>query len=247
MQAGKHVLCEKPIAMHADEAQTLLQTAQDYPHLKVMEAFMYRFHPQWIQTLEWVRSGTIGDLTTIQTVFSYYKDDPENIRNRPETGGGGLMDIGCYPISVSRFLFESEPQRVFGWMQYDPLLKVDRLTSGLLEFEDGTSSFTVSTQMSAYQRVLVFGRTGRIEVQIPFNAPHDRPIILLLEQNGKMHEITLPAANQYQLQGDAFSNSILENTPVPTRLNDAVNNMRAIDALRKSHENDAWCNLRTSQ
>lgn len=240
LQAGKHVLCEKPIAMNAAEAQTLLQTAQQYPHLKVMEAFMYRFHPQWIQTLEWVRSGTIGDLTTIHTLFSYFKDDPDNIRNKPETGGGGLMDIGCYPISLSRFLFESEPLRISGWMQYDSLLKVDRLTSAIMEFEDGTSTFTVSTQMAPYQRVWVFGRTGHVEIEVPFNASGDNPMNLLLEQNGKTHTIAIPAANQYQLQGDAFSNAILENTPVPTPLQDAVNNMRVLDAVRSSHDNDEW-------
>lgn len=240
LQAGKHVLCEKPIAMDAKEAETLSEAAQDYPHLKVMEAFMYRFHPQWIQTLEWVQSGAIGDLTTIQTVFSYFKDDPENIRNQPETGGGGLMDIGCYPISVSRFLFESEPQRVSGWMQYDSLFKIDRLASGILEFEDGTSTFTVSTQMAPYQRVLVFGRTGHIEVEIPFNAPDDRPLKLILVQNGKTQEISVAKANQYQLQGDAFSNAILENTPVPIPFQDALDNMRVIDAVRFSHENDEW-------
>ena len=175
LKAGKHVLCEKPIGLSVAEAEQLAGAAAAHPKLKMMEAFMYRFHPQWQKARQLVREGRIGQLRTIQTFFSYFNDDPQNIRNQRDIGGGALMDIGCYPISLSRFIFDAEPDRVLGLIERDPNTQVDRLTSGVLEFFQGTSTFTCATQLMPYQRVNIFGTSGRIEIEIPFNAPVDRP------------------------------------------------------------------------
>jgi len=240
LEAGKHVLCEKPIGLNADEANRLMKAAEQYPDLKIMEAFMYRFHPQWRKTKQLVDQGEIGNLRTIQSFFSYYNVDPENIRNRSEMGGGGLMDIGCYPVSLSRFLFNAEPKRVFGEMSVDPEFKVDRLGSGILEFDQGTSTFTYGTQITPFQRVNIFGTDGRIEIEIPFNAPAEDPCQIFLQTKAGTESIDMEPANQYTIQGDEFSKAILEDTPVPTPLEDALANMQVIDALVWSAENNTW-------
>jgi predicted dehydrogenase len=234
LDAGKHVLCEKPIGLTAAEAQELLDAANEHPQLKVMEAFMYRHHPQWQRARQLVVEGKIGDLRTIQSFFSYYKTDPDNIRNRAETGGGGLMDIGCYTISLARFLFGAEPQRVLGVMERDPLLKIDRLTSGILDFGRGTSTFTCSTQLTPYQRVNILGTEGRIEIEIPFNAPSDRPCKLWYQHGTETDEIVLDVCDQYTIQAELFSLAALNDTDVPTPLNDAVANMQVIEAVIRS-------------
>jgi predicted dehydrogenase len=234
LDAGKHVLCEKPIGLTVAQAQELLNAAQKRPQLKVMEAFMYRHHPQWQRARQLVVEGKIGDLRTIQSFFSYYKTDPDNIRNRAETGGGGLMDIGCYAISLARFLFGAEPQRVLGVMERDPLLKIDRLTSGILDFGRGTSTFTCSTQLTPYQRVNILGTEGRIEIEIPFNAPSDRPCKLWYQHGTETDEIVLDVCDQYTIQAELFSLAALNDTDVPTPLNDAVANMQVIEAVIRS-------------
>lgn len=241
LEAGKHVLCEKPIGLNAAQAQQLVDAAAQHPHLKVMEAFMYRFHPQWQRARELVQGGSIGELRTIQTVFSYYLDDPTNIRNRAEVGGGALYDIGCYPISISRFIFDAEPRRVSAIAEFDPRFGTDRLTSAILDFGRGTATFTCGTQLSPYQRVTIFGTQGHIEVEIPVNAPPDRSCRIWLQQgNDERQEILLPVADQYTLQGDAFSRAVLDNTDVPTPLTDAVANMRVIDAVFQSAKTNSW-------
>lgn len=241
LEAGKHVLCEKPIGLNAAQAQQLVDAAAQHPHLKVMEAFMYRFHPQWQRARELVQGGSIGELRTIQTVFSYYLDDPTNIRNRAEVGGGALYDIGCYPISISRFIFDAEPRRVSAIAEFDPRFGTDRLTSAILDFGRGTATFTCGTQLSPYQRVTIFGTQGHIEVEIPVNAPPDRSCRIWLQQgNDERQEILLPVADQYTLQGDAFSRAVLDSTDVPTPLTDAVANMRVIDAVFQSAKTNSW-------
>jgi len=220
----------------------LQQEARKYPHLKVMEAFMYRFHPQWQLAKRLVDEEAIGELRTIHTHFSYYNDNPNDVRNKWEWGGGGLMDIGCYAINLSRFIFNDEPDRVLGVLEYDPQFEVDRRASGILDFMMDTATFTVGTQLSPYQRVHIIADFGRIEIEIPFNTPVDRPARLWVTRNGKTEEVLTPVANQYTLQGDAFSRAILENAPVPTPLEDAVANMTIIDALIRSHEQDRWVN-----
>ena len=240
IEAGKHVLCEKPIALTTAEAQTLADAAKQHSQLKVMEAFMYRHHPQWQRARQIVSAGGIGALRTIQSFFSYYNDDPGNIRNQADIGGGGLMDIGCYNISISRFIFDAEPQRVCGIVEYDPQLKTDRLASGMLDFGRGTATFTCSTQLASYQRVNIFGDSGRIEIEIPFNAPPDRPCKIWHQRAGIIDEIVFDVCDQYTLQGDALARAILDDTPVPTPIEDAVANMAVIEALVRSAKSEAW-------
>lgn len=247
LNAGKHVLCEKPIGLSSAEGQKLVDAGGRSPHLKLMEAFMYRHHPQWQQAKKWVDEGKIGQLRTIQTCFSYFNDDGDNIRNQAEIGGGGLMDIGCYPISLSRFIFGQEPQRVMGIIEDDPRFNTDRLASAMMDFGTGTATFTCSTQLVPYQRVQIFGTEGRIEIEIPFNAPIDRPCKMWLES---VHDkeptpelFEIPVCSQYTIQGDLFSQAILNDTDVPTPITDAVLNMKVIEAIRASNEKGSWANL----
>jgi len=240
LEAGKHVLCEKPIALSATEAQKLLDSSKKHPNLKIMEAFMYRHHPQWQKARDLVASGEIGSLQTIQSFFSYFNTDPNNIRNMANIGGGGLMDIGCYTISLARFIFGAEPQKVCGLMEYDPKLDVDRITSAILDFGRGTSTFTCSTQLAPYQRVNIFGTRGRIEMEIPFNAPPDQPCRMWCQTPDQTEEISFAICDQYTIQGDLFAKAILNDTVVPTPLEDAVANMKVIDALVESAKNRSW-------
>ena len=240
LEAGKHVLCEKPLAMTATEANKLLGTAEKYPKLKIMEAFMYRHHPQWQRARQMIDEGKIGDFRTIQSFFSYYNADTADIRNIAEVGGGGLMDIGCYCISLSRFIFGAEPGRVCGIIEFDPQFKTDRLSSGILDFGRGTSTFTCATQLAPFQRVNIFGTDGRIEIEIPINAPPNRPCKIAYQHGNESDEISFDICDQYKIQGDLFSKAILHDSEVPTPLDDAVANMKVIDALIKSAENGTW-------
>jgi predicted dehydrogenase len=239
-EAGKHVLCEKPLSLTVAEARTLLDV-QARTGVKIGEAFMVRTHPQWLRTRELITSGRIGSLRSIQGFFSYTNVNPTNIRNIPDYGGGGLMDIGCYPINISRFLFGEEPVRVIGLLERDPEMRTDRLTSAILQFPSGQSIFTCSTQLVPYQRVNVFGTKGRIEVEIPFNAPNDRPSRIFIDDGrdlfgGGITTETFPTCDQYTIQGDAFSRAVLENTAVPVPLEDAIKNMAVIEAIFRSAE-----------
>lgn len=243
IEANKHVLCEKPISLTTDEAKQLQNAAMQKPHLKVMEAFMYRLHPQWQRTKQMVHDGAVGELKHIQSIFSYFNNDANNIRNKKDIGGGGLMDIGCYCISQARFIFDDEPEKVLGNIEFDPVMQTDRMASGILNFSKGTSSFTCSTQMMPYQRVNILGTTGRIEMEIPFNAPPDLPTRIWLHTKNGTEEIVFDAVDQYTLQGDAFSKAILDNTNVPTGLQDAVNNMAVIDAVFKSAATGEWIKI----
>ncbi len=246
LEAGKHVLCEKPIGLSADEGQQLVDAARRHPRLKVMEAFMYRHHPQWQTARRIVREGGIGQLRTIQTFFSYFNDDPHNIRNKPEMGGGGLADIGCYAISLSRFLFDAEPGRVASIVEHDPRFGTDRLVSALLDFDSGTATFTCSMQLAPFQRVNIFGKAGRVEIDIPFNAPHDRPCTMRHEHGSRVEEIAIPLCDQYTIQGDLFSEAIRYDRPVPTPIEDAVANMRVIEAIVASGKTGQWTAPKTA-
>ena len=243
-EAGKHVLCEKPIALSAAEAQTLLE-ARDRYGVKIGEAFMVKTHPQWLKTQELIGAGRIGALKAMITVFSYFNRDPENVRNKPEWGGGGLMDIGCYPITLSRSLFGEEPLHVMGVLERDPDFGTDRLASAVLEFPKGQAIFTCGTQTNHYQRVHLLGTTGRIEVEVPFNAQDDRPTRLFVDSGkdlfgGGLHIETIPKCNQYRIQGDAFSRAIREGREVPVPLEDAIGNMKVIEAIFRSAETGRW-------
>ncbi|MFP4484179.1 MAG: Gfo/Idh/MocA family protein [Spirochaetaceae bacterium] len=240
LEAGKHVLCEKPIGLSVAEAEKLRDAGRRHPKLKLMEAFMYRHHPQWVKAKELVDDGHIGTLKAIQSFFSYHNADPTDIRNQADIGGGGLMDIGCYPISVSRFLFGGEPNRVAATIEIDPTFRTDTSGTAILEFEGGTSAFTYGTLLEPFQRVNIFGTDGRIEVVIPFNAPPDRPCSVNLQQHGEVREIKLDTADQYQIQGELMSQAILNDTPVPTPIDDAVANMRVIERCFAASREGTW-------
>ncbi len=240
LEAGKHVLCEKPIGLSVAEAEELQAVGRRHPDLKLMEAFMYRHHPQWVKAKELVDSGEIGTLKSIQSFFSYNNANPNDIRNQADIGGGGLMDIGCYPISVARFIFQAEPERVSATIEYDPTFKTDTYGSAILQFNAGTAAFSYSTLLEPYQRVNIYGTEGRVEVMIPFNAPPDRPCIVNLQKDGIVSEIKLETADQYGIQGELMSQAILNDAPVPTPFEDAVANMRVIERVFAAAREGAW-------
>jgi predicted dehydrogenase len=244
LAAGKHVLCEKPIALDAEEARPLID-ARNRSGKLVAEAFMVRFHPQWRRARELARDGSIGETRAIQTFFSYRLLDPDNLRNRPP-GGGGLYDIGCYAILTARYIFGAEPTRVVATIDWDPKFKTDRLASALLEFPGGRHlTFTVGTQSSAHQRVTIVGDAGRIEVMIPFNALPDRPMEIAIDTGadlvgGGRRIEKFATCDQYTLQGDAFSRAIVDGAPLEFGIEDAIANMRVIDALFRSAKSGSW-------
>ncbi len=244
LEAGKHVLCEKPIGMNLRETKILKDEMAKFPHLKVMEAFMYRFHPQWIKAKELVDSGIIGEVKNLNSFFSYFNNDPEDIRNRSNIGGGALMDIGCYCISFPRFIFGKEPKRVVGIIDYDNQMHTDRLTSAMLDFGKGqTSNFTCSTQLMYNQRAEISGTKGRIVIEIPVNAPHDKPAKIILFTPDRNEEFLLGPVNQYTIQAELFAQSVIENTKVPTPFSDSIGNMKTIDAILDSVEKKGWIEI----
>jgi predicted dehydrogenase len=243
-EAGKHVLCEKPVAMSAREARELL-AARERTGVRIQEAFMVRTHPQWLAAKEIVQGGRVGSLRAIVCFFSYFNRDPRNIRNQLDKGGGALMDIGCYPIQVSRFVFNDEPSRVSATVERDPETGVDRLVSAVLDFAGGQAAFTCGTQLAPYQRVQFVGTRGRVEVEIPFNAPNDRPTRVFIDDgsdlSGRSAEtLEFPVCDQYTIQGDLFSRALREGTEQPIPLEDAVNNMAVIDAVFRAAESGRW-------
>jgi predicted dehydrogenase len=234
-EAGKHVLCEKPIALSAEEAMRLI-AVRNRTGVKIQEAFMVRCHPQWIRARELVQSGSIGTLRVVQGSFSYMNRDPANVRNQADIGGGGLYDIGCYPIVGSRFLFAAEPIRVASLIEHDPHFATDRLASVLLQFRAGQALFFCSTQLVPYQRMQIFGSDGRIDIEIPFNAPPDRPCRIFVDDGSALGDGSAVAeifdvVNQYTLQGDRFAEAIRNDTPPDFPLEDSVLNMKVLDAV----------------
>jgi predicted dehydrogenase len=235
-EAGKHVLCEKPLAMTADDARTMIE-ACGRASVRLMEAFMYRQHPLWIETKRLVDTGAVGELQVVDIVFSYYNDDPTNIRNIAGAGGGALYDIGCYAVNASRLLFGEEPTRVKASMRRDEVMEVDVVTAAIMQFGKRTASFVCSTRMEPDQRVDIYGTQGRLTVEIPFNIPPDRPTRILEVRGGDppvapgitVHEI--PTADPYAAQADAFSWAIRVGSPLPVPTQDAVANLEVIERI----------------
>jgi predicted dehydrogenase len=237
-QAGKHVLCEKPFALKAADLEVLRPYTSQ---VHIREAFMVRFHPQWLVVRELLRSGAIGELRYAQVAFSYFNDNPGNIRNHADIGGGALYDIGCYAVTAGRWFFEREPQRVIATMERDPAFKTDRLTSGVLDFGGAAQlAFTVSTQSTRFQRLNLIGTQGRIEIEIPFNAPPDAPVRYTVDDSNGSRTMTLAAADQYQLQAEAFSLAVRTQTPDAVGLDDAVATARVLDALFASERSGGF-------
>jgi predicted dehydrogenase len=245
-RAGKHVLCEKPIGLNAADAARLRECPKDRI---VLEAFMVRFHPQWHRAREIVRSGELGEIRAIRAVFSYFNVDPANVRNIAEIGGGGLLDIGCYPIVGSRFLFEAEPKRVVSLLERDPVFKTDMLASVLADFGGGRQmTFICSTQSVGHQKFEIIGSKGRLEIVIPFNAPADTPTAILIDHGANMdtslarREI-IPACDQYTEEAEAFALAVLGIKPLPYGIEDAIQNMRILDAVFESARSNGWVSV----
>jgi predicted dehydrogenase len=243
-EAGKHVLCEKPIGMTVAEVRLLIE-ARDRTGVRIAEAFMIRSSNQWLRVGELLSQKRIGELRAVTGFFSYFNVNPANIRNRVETGGGGIYDIGCYLIHSSRFAFNQEPTRVVAALDRDPQMGTDRLASAILEFPSGHAIFTCSTQLIPYQRIHFLGTQGRIELEIPFNAPNDRPTRMFLDATGDLSGSgisteSFPTGDQYTSQGDAFAKAILNGGEVPVTLEDALGNMAVIEAIFKSSVSGKW-------
>jgi predicted dehydrogenase len=243
-EAGKHVLCEKPLSLTVAEAETLL-AVRARTGVKIGEAFMVNCHPQWVRLRQLLDEKRIGEIRSITGFFSYFNNNPANIRNQVESGGGALYDIGCYLIHASRYAFKQEPARVVALIDRDPEMQTDRLTSAMLDFPGGQAIFTCSTQLVPYQRVHFLGTRGRIEIEIPFNAPPDRPTRLFIDDGGDLfgagiNPETFPVCDQYTLQGDAFSKAVLDGTEVPVPLEDAIANMAVIEAIFQSAQSGQW-------
>jgi predicted dehydrogenase len=244
-EAGKHVLCEKPLSLNAAEAKTLLQ-ARDRCGVKMGEAFMVRTHPQWLRTSELVRSGRIGELRSAVGYFGYFDRDPASVANIAAIGGGAVMDVGCYPIKTSRFVFGEEPRRVSAVMHRDPEMKVDVLSSAILEYPSGQCIFTAGMQVDYYQKMQFFGTTGRIDVEIPFGPPTDKPSRIFIDDGTNLYGggsalmETFPPCNQFTIQGDAFSKAIRGVGEIPNPLEDALRNMAVIDAVYRAAESGKW-------
>lgn len=237
--AGKHVLCEKPFAMDAAQAADAIRYAES-KGVKVMEAFMYRFHPQWVHAKEVVQSGEIGKVMFVHVQFTFNNRDPRNIRNILEAGGGAIMDIGCYACSSSRFIIGKEPARIISLVSRDSEFGTDALSSGILDFGDARALFTVSTQAFPAQQVDIVGTSGSIAIYIPFNMYDDVPAEMRIVTSIGPRTVKLGPAGQYRLMFDAFSKSVIEGAPAPTPPEDAIANMRALDALFRSEKSGAW-------
>ncbi len=248
MRAGKHVLCEKPIALNAAQAEQLIAVSKETGK-RVEEAFMVCSNPQWLRTAQLVDQGEIGRLCALQGSFSYFNNDANNIRNQADIGGGGVYDIGCYLVTVSRMITHQEPKRLAACIEHDPQMNTDRLASVIMELPDGVQmTWLCSTQMVPYQRVNIFGTTGRIEVEIPFNAPNDKPNRIFIDdgsvlgnEGARIEEFAV--ADQYQIQGELFSKAILEDKPLCVSLESSIANMRVIDAIFKAAETGQWQHL----
>jgi predicted dehydrogenase len=243
-ERGKHVLCEKPIALSADQARELL-AARDRTGVQIGEAFMVRTHPQWHKVKELIDDGRIGDLHLITGHFSYFLRDPSNIRSRLDWGGGALMDIGCYPIFISRWLFDAEPVEVVSLIENDPDMHVDRMISAILRFDAGQATFSCGTQLVPHQTMQIFGTASRITVEIPFNAPSDRECRIFIDDGrdvvgSGIETISFPPIDQYTLQADRFSEAVRGVGKVPVPLESAIGNMAVIDALFRSAETKGW-------
>jgi predicted dehydrogenase len=243
-EAGKHVLCEKPIALNAAQARTLLDV-RDRTGVRIQEAFMVRTHPQWARAKALADSGELGEVRAMSGFFSYYNVDPANVRNVAEWGGGGLLDIGCYLVNTARFIFGAEPSRVAGTLDLDGDFGVDRMASMLLDFDGRHAIGTCSTQLQYYQRIQIVGTTGRVEIEIPFNAPSDRPCRLRLDRTGEIHGagielIDVDVCNQFTIQAERFASAILDGRSQPAPLEDALANMACIDAIVHSSMTGRW-------
>ena len=245
-RAGKHVLCEKPIGLDAADAERL----RDVPADRIVaEAFMVRYHPQWLRAREIAQSGEIGEIRAVRSVFSYHNVNPDDVRNQADIGGGGIMDIGCYPVTGGRFAFGTEPKRVVSLVDRDPAFRTDRTASVIADFGEGRQlTFIVSTQMVPHQSLEILGTKGRVEIVIPYNAPQGEATALIVDHGLTFDESLarreiIPACDQYTLQAEAFSRAVLGEAPLPYGIDDAIASMRILDAIFESERTGAWADV----
>jgi predicted dehydrogenase len=240
IEAGKHVLCEKPLGLNTADVEKLIAVAQQHPHIHVMEAFMYRFHPQWKTVKNLVRDGKIGQVRSIHSHFSYNNHEPDNIRNNADWGGGALMDIGCYCISLSRFIYDEEPLRVLGQITPYAGYEVDCFVSGIMEFADGNATFSATTKSESGQYVKIHGEQGSILMPLPFSPQPSASTQIILKRNDVSEEIIQPPSDHYRNMADEFAQSVFAKVSVPTPLSDALANMKIIDAIFASAKDSQW-------
>lgn len=244
-EQGKHVLCEKPIALSTAEAQQLV-AVRNRTGVYIQEAFMVRAHPQWQRAAEIVESGRIGEVRALVGAFSFFNRDPNNIRNISEYGGGAIMDIGCYLINTSRLILRREPERVMSSIDRDPQMGIDRVASMILDYGSVQVVGMCAIQAVPYQRINIFGTRGRVEIEIPFNAPNDRPCRLFVDDGsdlagGGVETIDVNVCDQYSIQADWFSRAIRDAEAAPPYpLEDSVKNMAVIDAIFRSGQSGRW-------
>lgn len=239
LEAGKPVLCEKPLAMDAQEANQMADVSKRL-NIPLMEGFMYRFHPLWQHIRNLIRTNQIGQINSVHTIFTYNNPSSSNIRNIKEFGGGALMDIGCYAISVPRFLFGSEPDKVMATMEEHPEFGTDMHTTALMQFGSANASFFVSTASEPFQKVEIIGTAGTITVHVPFNTYVDTPSTITVSTGQGAREVEFPICDPYGLMFDAFSSALIDQKPVPVPIEDAINNMKVIDAVVKSAKSGKW-------
>ena len=245
LDAGKHVLCEKPIALNATEAQAMV-AARDRSGKRVIEAFMVRHHPQWQRVRALVREGRIGAVRTLQSAFTFPMRDPNNVRNRLEYGGGALYDVGCYPIVTARYVFGAEPERAIALVNRDADLGVDQVTSGMLAFPGGGQLvFSSALQLALYQRVVILGTEGRIEVSVPFTPPKEQDTRIIIDTGASVDGSSavveqFEPVDQYLLQCDLAAAAFRGEATQEFSIEDAIANMRVIDALYRSAESGHW-------
>lgn len=238
--AGKPVICEKPLCLNAKEAVEAAVYCQK-KQIPLMEAFMYRFHSQWIRAKELAACGELGELMTVNGIYSYTNKDGNNIRNIEACGGGALLDIGCYTVSSARYLFGREPVRVVCTLVRDPVFKTDIFVSAILDFGEGkTATFSVSTQVFPHQRITIIGTGGSLSIKIPFNMPPDIPGHITMDVGVEKRRIKTKIADQYLLEFDAFAEALIRKTEVPAPVSDAVANMAVLDALFASAGSGTW-------
>ncbi|MGC8771368.1 MAG: Gfo/Idh/MocA family protein [Brevinematia bacterium] len=240
---GKHILCEKPLGLNSTEVKKIIKIASEYK-VKIMEAFMYKFHPQWIRAKELIKIGEIGKVLAIHSFFGYFNNDPENIRNKLEYGGGAILDIGCYPVSVSRFLTDREPLKVISLINRDKNFKTDILSSALLDFGDFQSLFTVSTQSVNEQKVYIYGTSGTIEILLPFNAYTDYPVSIIVKTGLGERKIDFGPVDQYKLEFESFAKALVDNQEMPFSLDDSLSNQKVLDSIFISEKENNWVEVK---
>ncbi|CAN7319044.1 Gfo/Idh/MocA family oxidoreductase [Rhizobium sp. LjRoot98] len=239
--AGKHVLCEKPIALKASEIDALIE-ARDRNKVLVSEAYMVTYSPVWRKVRSLLSEGAIGKLRHVQGAFTYYNRDAGNMRNKPELGGGGLPDIGVYPTISTRFVTGKEPLRVQANTDRDPEFGTDIYSSVRADFGDFELSFYISTQLAARQIMVFHGDKGFIEVKSPFNADrYGAEELELTNQNHSQSQLfRFQDARQYKLEAEAFSRAAKGEKEEVVTLESSVNNQKLIDAIYRASEKDGW-------